>query len=113
MQIKEEDIETKKELAEMRECINKLIVSVAEISTAIVGNVLTKDGGLAGRITILEKDNLELKNRILELDNKIIKSELEYKNALTLVKAFWATLTTIIMVIFGAIANHYFSKKDP
>lgn len=110
MSTKEEDIEKKE--AETREILNKLTIAVAEISNAIVGNPLTKDGGLAGRIAFLEKDNLEMKKQILELDNEIILNELKDKQIRTLIMAVWAGITTIIFMIFGAITNHYFNKKD-
>ena len=95
-----ESEETKNVRAGLRADVNTIMASMANLLTAIVGNPLTQDGGLSNRMTILEKEVLLLKNRIIE-------NELKDSERKIYVAIMWAVGSTVLMVSLGALVAHY------
>lgn len=66
----------KLELATMGSGVNEMAVKVDKLYIALIGSDLTKDGGLVGRISELEKQNETLENEIQEIKKKAAKSDM-------------------------------------
>lgn len=85
-----------KEFGEIKEILN-------EVHSAIIGNPLTKDGGIVARLLTAEQQLEKLEVRVNEADKKQIKY-----NVYT--KLMWVLAGGIISIIFAYILELIFKK---
>ena len=98
-----EENENRKIREDMRSDMSIIKLSIAEILAAIEGNSLTKDGGLAGRMTIVERDLLKLAVKVGENESK----EKEQKLYVTIM---WAGLCAVVMVVLIELVGYFIHK---
>lgn len=71
--------EEKKRFISMERDIHSIKQGLEEISTALLGNRLTKDGGLVRRIDELEINDEKIESKIEELERKTARMEIYQK----------------------------------
>lgn len=92
---------THQDIALIKTQVGDLSRTLNEVHTALVGNQMTRDGGLIQRVIDSESEVEKLKLRILELESKNSKTEFYVKVIWTLAGGM-ATLvfTFILKLIF-------------
>lgn len=85
-----------KEFSEIKEILN-------EVHTAIIGNPLTKDGGMIARLVTAEQQLEKLELRVNDAEKKQIKY-----NVYT--KLMWLLSGGIISIVFAYILELIFKK---
>lgn len=61
----------------MQKDIHEIKQKVDQVFNALLGNQLTQDGGLVGRIMDLEKENSDLRKKIEDIESKGAKSDIK------------------------------------
>lgn len=95
--------EEKKRFLSMEKDIHEIKVGMKDISTALLGSQLTKDGGLVKRIIELEGIVEQLEGKISEQEKKTSKIELYQK-------IMWTSVGGVAMAILSFVLQFVFKK---
>lgn len=91
------------ELKSLKERFNEIKEILNEVHSAIIGNPLTKDGGMAARLIMAEEELERLKVTVSEIDKKQIKYNLY-------TRLMWVMGGAIISIVFAYILQLIFKK---
>lgn len=112
---KQQFVNLQGDMHETKQLLNTLDEKVDKISDAIIGNPLTRDGGMVARIQRLEDDNKELRRQLdmkHEENRKSIEAiRLEASENKTRTNIMWATLGAAGTGIVAWIISLIFGKK--
>lgn len=95
--------EEKKRFISMEQDIHEIKLGMKDISTALLGSPLTKDGGLVKRIVELELKAEILESKIEEQDKKTTKIELYQK-------IMWTSIGGVGMAVVSYVLQFIFKK---
>jgi hypothetical protein len=95
--------EEKKRFISMEKDIHEIKVGMKDISMALLGSPLTKDGGLVKRIIELEGIVEQLEGKINEQEKKTSKLE-QYQ------KIMWTSIGGVGMAIISFVLQFIFKK---
>lgn len=93
----------KQEMENLKGEFGKLSTKMDTVISALMGNDLTKDGGLVGRIIDLEKSVAVMEEKIEKLENEKSKSEIY-------VKILWAAGGVVCTILLTILLNYIFKK---
>lgn len=72
-------IVTQEDIRLIKQDVSKLSNTLSEVHQAIIGNSMTRDGGIVQRVIDLENEASSLSNRIIAISAKMTKAELYVK----------------------------------
>ena len=81
--------------------VTNLGLKVDKMYMALMGSDITNDGGLVGRIQILETESEALSKKIEEINAKSAKSDLHIKIIWGLVGAFGSGIFTYVLALLS------------
>lgn len=93
----------KVEMGNLKEQMDGVSNKVDEIYYALLGNTLTKDGGLIGRVIQLETDKKVLEKRVEVLESEKKQSDIY-------VKILWAAGGVVCTMLLTLLLNYLFKK---
>jgi|GEM_PF-1911132 len=103
----------KQEFKRLELKVNDIRSTLNDVHAAIIGNPLSKDGGMAGRLTDAEKDLERLKGRIegaeKTLTDRIEVAEKKQIKSNVLVIVMWSCVSGAAAIFFAYIIQVYFS----
>ena len=95
------------EFKKLKHQVSSIEDKLSDVHNAIVGNPLSKDGGLATRLSQAEQEILDIKEHVDEMEKKQIRDLLESKaeraSSDTYVKIMWGALSATAALILAYI----------
>lgn len=96
MTLKKQDAVTQEEIHSIKRDVSIIGDKLNQVLDALVGNTLSKDGGIVGRI-------VELENQITKSNRRLYDIERVYKEKLFYMKTMWFVAGGFIMTVLALI----------